>query len=113
MKRLNVLVACEYSGRVRDAFAALGHNAMSCDLLPTEAPGNHYQGDVRDVLYKGWDLVVAHPPCTFLSVAGNRWFNVERYGQKAITRLKDREQAIAFFKLFTDLECEMVAIENP
>ncbi|HCJ0332706.1 TPA: hypothetical protein NQH52_003576, partial [Acinetobacter baumannii] len=53
MKRLNVLVACEYSGRVRDAFAALGHNAMSCDLLPTEAPGNHYQGDVRDVLYKG------------------------------------------------------------
>ncbi|HCV3133520.1 TPA: hypothetical protein OV547_003810, partial [Acinetobacter baumannii] len=66
MKRLNVLVACEYSGRVRDAFAALGHNAMSCDLLPTEAPGNHYQGDVRDVLYKGWDLIVAHPPCTFL-----------------------------------------------
>lgn len=65
-KKMKVLVACEYSGRV------------------------------RDVLYKGWDLVVAHPPCTFLSVAGNRWFNVERYGQKAITRLKDREQAIAF-----------------
>ena len=61
-KPLNVLVACEYLGRVREAFAALGHNAMSCDLLPTEVPGNHYQGDVRDVLYEGWDLIVAHPP---------------------------------------------------
>ncbi|MFH4293415.1 hypothetical protein WAJ58_19865, partial [Acinetobacter baumannii] len=96
MKRLNVLVACEYSGRVRDAFSALGHNAMSSDLLPTEAPGNHYQGDVRDVLYGGWDLIVAHPPCTFLSVAGNRWINVDRYGENAITRMKHREQALAF-----------------
>lgn len=110
---MKVLIACEYSGRVRDAFAKLGHDAMSCDLLPTEAPGNHYQGDVRDVLNHDWDLIVAHPPCTYLSVAGNRWFNEDRYGDKAIKRKADREDAIKFFKLFADLDCEKVAIENP
>ena len=66
---MKVLIACEYSGRVRDAFAALGHDAMSCDLLPTEAPGNHYQGDVRDVLGEQWDLLIAHPECTYLTNA--------------------------------------------
>jgi len=110
---VKILIACEYSGRVREAFTKLGHDAMSCDILPTEQPGKHYQGDVRDVLYHDWDLIVAHPPCTFLSVAGNRWFNTDRYGEKARTRKKAQEQAIAFFRLFTDLDCEKVAIENP
>lgn len=67
---MRVLVACEYSGEVRDAFAALGHEALSCDLLPTERAGPHYQGDVRDILGDGWDLMVAHPPCTHLAVSG-------------------------------------------
>ena len=67
---MRVLVACEYSGKVRDAFAALGHDAMSCDLLPTDSPGNHYQGDVFDIINDGWDLMIAHPPCTDLAVSG-------------------------------------------
>jgi hypothetical protein len=67
-------VACEFSGIVRDAFRERGHDAMSCDLLETERPGPHYQGDVRDVLADGWDLMVAHPPCTYLAVSGARWF---------------------------------------
>ncbi|MHB1408027.1 MAG: hypothetical protein ACYCXC_00290, partial [Acidovorax defluvii] len=67
---MKVLVACEYSGRVRDAFIGAGHEAMSCDLLPTDSPGPHYHGDVRDVLHDGWDLMVAHPPCTHLAVSG-------------------------------------------
>ncbi|MFP6818676.1 hypothetical protein [Acinetobacter sp.] len=110
---MKVLIACEYSGVVREAFAKLGHDAMSCDLLPTEQPGNHYQGDVRDVLYENWDMVIAHPPCTFLSVAGNRWFNEERYGDKALSRKAKRIEAANFFKIFTDINCEKVAIENP
>jgi site-specific DNA-cytosine methylase len=110
---VKVLIACEYSGVVREAFAKLGHDAMSCDLLPTEQPGNHYQGDVRDVLYENWDMVIAHPPCTFLSVAGNRWFNEERYGDKALSRKAERIEAANFFKIFTDINCEKVAIENP
>jgi hypothetical protein len=71
---MKVLVACEYSGTVRDAFVALGHDAMSCDLLPTDRPGNHYQGDIFDVLGRGWDLMIAHPPCTHLAVSGARHF---------------------------------------
>ncbi|NUF61557.1 DNA cytosine methyltransferase [Acinetobacter bereziniae] len=110
---MKVLIACEYSGVVREAFVKLGHDAMSCDLLPTEQPGNHYQGDVRDVLYENWDMVIAHPPCTFLSVAGNRWFNEERYGDKALSRKVERVAAANFFKIFTDIKCEKVAIENP
>ena len=69
-----VLVACEYSGSVRDAFAALGWDAWSCDLLPSENPGNHHQCDVREILDEGWDIMVAHPPCTHLAVSGARWF---------------------------------------
>ena len=70
---MNVLVACEYSGRVRDAFIAKGHNAWSCDLLPTETDGPHYQGDVRKILGNPWDLLIAHPECTFLCNSGVRW----------------------------------------
>ena len=73
---MRVLVACEYSGRVRDAFRGLGHDAMSCDMLPTEADGPHYQGDVRDILGDGWDLMIGHPPCTRLTNSGVRWLHV-------------------------------------
>lgn len=70
---MRVLVGCEYSGTVRDAFIAAGHEAMSCDLLPTDKPGPHYQGDLFDVIDDGWDLLIAHPPCTYLSVSGMHW----------------------------------------
>ena len=70
---MRVLIACEYSGIERDAFRALGHDAISCDLLPTERPGPHHQGDVRDLMGEPWDLVIAHPPCTYLSNSGVRW----------------------------------------
>ena len=78
-----VLIACEYSGIVRDAFIAAGHDAISCDLLPTERPGPHIQGDVRELLRKPWDLVIAHPPCTYLSTSGASWLNIQpdRIGQ--------------------------------
>lgn len=106
-KRLNVLVACEYSGRVREAFAALGHNAMSCDLLPTEVPGNHYQGDVRDILHDNWDLLIAHPPCTYLTNAGVKHL----YADPA--RWEKLDEAAAFFKLLLDAPIEKKCIENP
>ena len=70
---MKVLIACEYSGVVRDAFLKRGHDAMSCDLLPTDAPGPHYRGDVFDIINDGWDLMIAHPPCTYLSVSGMHW----------------------------------------
>ena len=84
---MKVLVACEFSGAVRDAFIKLGHDAMSCDLLPNETDGPHYQGDVFDIINQGWDLMIAHPPCTYLSNAGARWLhpktglNKERYNK--------------------------------
>lgn len=78
---MRVLIACEFSGAVRDAFRARGHDAMSCDLLPSEAPGPHYLGDVRDVLGDGWDLMIAHPPCTHLAVSGARWFKEKQAEQ--------------------------------
>jgi hypothetical protein len=101
---MRVLVACEYSGTVRDAFRARGHDAMSCDLLPTDVPGPHYQGNVRDVLGDGWDLMIAHPPCTHLAVSGARWFH-----------LKQREQAEAldFVRLLMDAPISRIAVENP
>jgi site-specific DNA-cytosine methylase len=99
-----VLVACEYSGRVRDAFTRAGHDAMSCDLLPTEAPGPHYQGDVRDVLGGGWDLLVAHPPCTHLAVSGARWFHEKR---------EQQAEALDFVRLLLDAPIPRIALENP
>lgn len=103
-ERLRVLVACEYSGIVRDAFIARGHEAMSCDLLETEQPGPHYRGDVRDVLGAGWDLMVAHPPCTHLSVSGARWFNVKR---------DEQDQALAFVRMLFAAPIPRIAVENP
>ena len=101
---MRVLIACEYSGAVRDAFRARGHDALSCDLLPTDAPGPHYQGDVRDVMGQGWDLMIAHPPCTHLAVSGARWFK---------DKLQEQADALAFVRLLMDAPVERIAIENP
>jgi site-specific DNA-cytosine methylase len=101
---MRVLVACEYSGRVRDAFRALGHYAMSCDLLPTEVDGPHYQGDVRDILHDGWDLMVCHPPCTHLAVSGARWFKDKR---------AEQAEALDFVRLLLDAPIPRIALENP
>ncbi len=91
-------------GVVRQAFADLGHDATSCDFLPTEMPGNHYQGDVRDILLDGWDMMIAHPPCTHLAVSGSRWFKYKQQEQK---------EALEFVQMLMDAPIERVAIENP
>jgi site-specific DNA-cytosine methylase len=111
MKR--VLVACEYSGIVRDAFKEEGYCAISCDLLPTERPGEHYQGDVREILNEGWDLMIAHPPCTYLSNVGIGWFNEEKYGDKARERKRKRLEAFEFIKLLWNAPIPRICIENP
>lgn len=102
MKR--VLIACEYSGRVRDAFIRNGCDAVSCDLLPTDQPGPHYQGDVFDIIGEGWDLMVAHPPCTHLAVSGARWFH---------KKLQEQEEALDFVRRLMAAPIEQIAIENP
>ena len=104
---MKVLVACEYSGRVRDAFIAHGHDALSCDLLPTDSPGPHYQGDVMDIIAGGWDLMVAHPPCTFLSVSGMHWTT------RGLRDPKLTEDALDFVKLLMAAPIPRIAIENP
>jgi site-specific DNA-cytosine methylase len=103
---MKVLVACEYSGVVRDAFLRAGHYALSCDLLPCEstASGDHYQGDVRDVLDHGWDLMIAHPPCTHLAVSGARWFKDKQVEQA---------EALDFVRLLLDAPIKRIALENP
>lgn len=104
---MKVLVACEFSGIVRDAFAARGHDAWSCDLLPTERPGQHIQGDVLNALYAGgWDLLIAHPECTYLCNSGVRWLS--RPG-----RWRLMESACAFFRLMLEAPVERIAVENP
>ena len=110
---MKILVACEFSGIVREAFRKRGHESWSCDLLPTEIAGNHYQGDIFDIIYEDWALIIAHPPCTYLSTAGNRWFNVSRYGDKARQRIIDRESAVSFFMKIANAPAEKIAIENP
>lgn len=104
---MRVLVACEYSGRVRDAFIAQGHDAMSCDILPTDAPGPHYQGDVRDVLCDGWDMMVAHPPCTYLTNAGVTWLHRDP------TRWAKLDEGAAFFQTLLDAPIPRICVENP
>lgn len=103
---LRVLIACEYSGRVRDAFIAFGHDALSCDLLPTEQPGPHHQGDVRDLLGDGWDLLIAHPPCTDLAVSGARHF---------AAKIADGRQgrALDFVRELLSAPIPRIALENP
>lgn len=104
---MRVLVACEYSGTVRDAFIRGGHEAMSCDLLPTDVPGPHYQGDVRDLLEDDWDLMIAHPPCTFLTNSGERWLKGN------IVRQQARKESVSFVELLWKSRIKKVAIENP
>jgi hypothetical protein len=104
---MKILIACEYSGRVRDAFIARGHAAMSCDLLPTDAPGPHYQGDVFDIINDGWDLMVAHPPCTYLSVSGMHWTT------RGLRDPQLTEDALAFVQRLMDAPVERIAVENP
>ena len=104
---LSILVACESSGAVRDALTALGHTAMSCDLLPTETPGEHYQGDVREVLDDYWDLMIAHPPCTYLSASGMHWTT------RGLRDPKLTEDALDFVRLLLDAPIPKIAIENP
>lgn len=103
---MRVLVACEYSGRVRDAFIARGHDAISCDLLPTEAPGPHYQGDVFDIINAGFDLMIAHPPCTHLAVSGARHF-----AAKKASGVQD--EALTFVRRLLDAPIPRIALENP
>jgi site-specific DNA-cytosine methylase len=104
VKPLRVLVACEFSGVVRDAFTAQGHRAASCDILPSETLGEHYQKDVREILDLGWDLMIAHPPCTHLAVSGARWFKDKK---------AEQAQALEFVRLLLDAPIERIALENP
>lgn len=104
---MKILVACEYSGRVRDAFRSLGHDALSCDLLPTDVDGPHYQGDVFDIINDGWDLMIAHPPCTFLSVSGMHWT------KRGLRDPQLTEDALEFVQRLLDAPIEKIALENP
>ena len=108
---MKILVACEYSGVVREAFAAKGHDAWSCDILPTELPGQHYQGDVMDILNDGWDMMIAHPPCTYLSNAGARFL----YPNKQLNedRLKLGMEAKEFFMALYNANINKIVVENP
>lgn len=128
---MNVLIACEESQVVCSAFRNKGHTAFSCDIQECSGghPEWHIKGDVlpllngfcsfitmdsvKHYLSSKWDLIIAHPPCTFLTVTGNRWFNVDRYGEKAIQRIKDRDDSISFFMKFVHADCDKIAIENP
>ena len=101
---MKVLVACEFSGIVREAFRARGHDAWSCDLLESEQPGPHIQGDVLEYLIEGWDLMIAHPPCTHLAVSGSRWFSKKR---------KEQSEAITFFMELVNAHIPKIAVENP
>lgn len=101
---MRILVACEFSGTVRDAFSRRGHDAWSCDLLPSETPGKHYQGDVFDIIENGWDLLIAHPPCTHLCVSGSQWFYLKKQEQK---------EALKFVLDLMNAPIARIAIENP
>ena len=105
---MKVLVACEYSGRVRDAFARRGHDAISCDLLPSEADGNHIQGDVLDVIQsQHFDLMIAHPPCTYFTNSGVRWLHEDE------SRWPRLDEAARFFNALLDAPIEQICVENP
>jgi len=103
---MRVLIACEFSGIVRDAFMRAGHDAVSCDLLPSESIGPHHRGDVREILTGShpWDLMIAHPPCTHLAVSGARWFAGKR---------KEQEEALSFVRFLLGAPVHMIALENP
>lgn len=139
--KMKILVACEESQAVTKEFRALGHEAYSCDIIECSGghPEWHIMGDVLNILnpqrgfplgegrgiefftkdgeyhkvFGKWDMIIAFPPCTYLTITGNRWFNIERYGEKALKRIEDRKEAIEFFKMFANADCERVVIENP
>ena len=104
---MRVLVACEYSGTVRDAFIAKGHDAMSCDLLPTDKEGPHYQGDVMDIVNDGWDIMIAHPPCTYLTNSGVSHLHKDK------SRWEKLDEAALFFKSLLEVNIDRIAVENP
>lgn len=104
---MKILIACEYSGTVRDAFIRRGHDAVSCDLLPTDAPGPHYQGDVTDIINDGWDMMIAHPPCTYLCSSGLHW------NKRRPERAAQTEEALEFVKLLLEAPIPRIALENP
>lgn len=105
---MRVLVACEYSGTVRNAFIRDGHYALSCDLLPSDSPiGDHYQGNVLDILDHGWDLMIAHPPCTYLCSSGLHW------NKRIPDRAQKTEEALEFVQLLLDAPIQKIALENP
>lgn len=101
---MKILIACEYSGIVRDAFIKKGHDAMSCDLLDTDQQGPHYKGNVLDIINNGWDMMIAHPPCTHLAVSGARWFK---------NKINEQKDALEFVKLLLNAPIEKIALENP
>lgn len=101
---MKVLIACEFSGIVRDAFLELGHDTISCDLLDSEKPGPHYKGDVVDILNNYFDLMICHPPCTYLAVSGARWFH---------ERKVEQENALKFVQMLLDAPITRIALENP
>jgi hypothetical protein len=104
---MKILVACEYSGVVRDAFTKLGHDVTSCDILPTDSPGKHYQGDVKDILDDDWDMIIAHPPCTYFANSGVSWLHKDE------SRWAKLDEAAEFFNLFLNHPCKKIVIENP
>jgi hypothetical protein len=101
---MKILIACEFSGIVRDAFIRKGHQAISCDFLPTDKPGPHYQGDVLNILDQNWDMMIAHPPCTHLAVSGARWFK---------NKQKEQKEAIKFFMSLINADIPRISVENP
>jgi hypothetical protein len=119
---MRILIACEFSGRVREAFRAKGHDVLSCDVRPTEILGPHYQGDVRDVLYEAWDMLIAHPPCTYNTLAGVRWMyhpddthlpaEQRRRHPSYPDRMERFEEGVAFFKLFSEAPIPKICVEN-
>jgi len=129
--KMKVLIACEESQRVCIAFRDLGHEAYSCDIIECSGghPEWHIKGDclailngnctfktqdgVEHSISSKWDLIIGHPPCTYLTVTGNRWFNVEKYGEKALKRIEDRKEAAEFFMQIANADCDKIAIENP
>lgn len=112
---MKILVACEESQAVTIELRRLGHEAYSCDIQPCSGghPEWHIQGDALEIIKLKWDMIIAHPPCTYLTVTGNRWFNVERYGERAMKRFEERDKAIEFFMAFANADCPRIVIENP
>lgn len=112
---MRALIACEESQAVANAMREVGVEAYSCDILPCTGghPEYHLQQDILPLLEQEWDMIIAFPPCTYLTVTGNKWFNVEKYGERAVKRLWDRVNAVGFFMAIANAKCDRIAIENP